>query len=236
MTFSVRRLRLAVGALGAGLALLGGGCIGMLMPKHRVLVDAIAAPGVAKPAGQSYRLVAKPTMIAQSRMQLDVVVACIDAGLVGAGMFEAPPTVAPDLFVEVSFGTQTGGRIDPAARETFLQLSARDNPTKAIGSGRGQELWDVRVAVFGVQGAVETVMPLLASVAAQNVASDSRFETRMDVRKNSPEERIVRETAVKSLEAMAPRPPPTPPPGASAASSSAPAASSAPASSPPTAK
>lgn len=212
----MRSIRLAVGVLGAGLALLGAGCIGLLVPKHRVLVDAIAAPGVAKPTGLSYRLVAKKTVVAQSKMQVEVVKACIDAGLVGAGMFEAPATVAPDLFIEVGFGTQTGGRTDPAARETFLQLSARDNPTKGVNSGTGQELWDVRVAVFGVTGAVESVMPLLASVAAQNVASDSRFETRMDVPKNSPQEKLVRETAVKALEAMAPpRPAASAPPASS---------------------
>jgi hypothetical protein len=215
MKFSGRSIRLAVGAAGVGVALLGAGCISALMPKHRVLVDAIAAPGVAKPVGQSYRLVAKKTMVAQSKMQVEVVKACIDAGLVGTGMFEAPPTVAPDLFIEVGFGTQTGGRTDPSARETYLQLSARDNPTKGVSSGTGQELWDVRVAVFGVTGAVESVMPLLASVAAQNVATDSRFETRMDVPKNSPQEKAVRETAVKALEAMAPpRPAVSAPPAA----------------------
>ncbi len=218
MRLSEGNVRRGAGVLGAAAALFCAGCLGMLVPKHRVLVDAIAAPGVAKPSGQSYRLVAKPTMVAQSKMQVDVVKACIDAALVGAGLFEAPAAVAPDLFIEVSFGTQTGGRIDPSARETFLQLSARDNPNRGIDNGRGQELWDVRVAVFGVAGAVESVMPLLAAVAAQNVASDSRFETKMDIPKNSPQERAVRETAVKTLEAMASRGPASAsPPGAAAA-------------------
>ncbi|MBL9203337.1 MAG: hypothetical protein JNL39_22710 [Opitutaceae bacterium] len=202
MKFDAQPAPWLAGLLAAGLVLAAAGCT-MLAPKHRVLVDAIAAPGIQKPAGKSYRLVAKKTVVAQSQMQVSVVKACIDAGLVSAGMFEAPATVAPDLFVEVSFGTQTGGRIDPAARETFLQLSARDNPTRGINSGTGSEQWDVRVAVFGVAGAVESVMPLLAAVAAQNVASDSRFEKRMDVPKNSPQVTSVREAAIKALEATA---------------------------------
>lgn len=205
-TAFICRMRPAVWLLTIGAVLLGGGCA-VLAPKHRVLVDAIAAPGVVKPNGKSYRLVAKKSTVAQSQMQVAVVKACIDAALVGAGMFEAPAIAAPDYFIEVGFGTHTGGRVDPSARETFLQLSARDNPTQGINTGTGQELWDVRVAVFGVSGAVESVMPLLAAVAAQNVASDSRFETRLDVPKNAPHVAAVRETAVKSLEAVAVPPP-----------------------------
>ncbi len=210
------RMRPAGWLLVVSAVLLGAGCA-MLAPKHRVLVDAIAAPGVVKPNGKSYRLVAKKTTVAQSQMQVAVVKACIDAGLVGAGMFEAPGNAAPDYFIEVGFGTHTGGRVDPSARETFLQLSARDNPTKGINTGTGQELWDVRVAVFGVAGAVESVMPLLAAVAAQNVATDSRFETKLDVPKNAPHVSAVRETAVKSLEAVA-----VPPPGSTSAAPASP--------------
>lgn len=206
MKISVGSSRLLVLTLAAAVALAGSGCISALMPKHKVLVDAIAAPGVTKPAGKSYRLVAKKSTVAQSQMQVAAVKACIDAGLVGIGMFEAPANAAPDLFVEVGFGTYTGGRVDPSARETYLQLSARDNPTKGINSGPGQELWDVRVAVFGVVGAVEAVMPLLSAVASQNVATDSRFETKIEVPKNSPVVNAVRETAVKTLEAQAPAP------------------------------
>ncbi|MBL9190064.1 MAG: hypothetical protein JNK23_21470 [Opitutaceae bacterium] len=206
MKLPVCYARLLVWTWAAVFAFTGLGCITALMPKHRVLVDAIAAPGVTKPSGMSYRLVAKKSVVAQSQMQVAAVKACIDAGLVGVGMFEAPATAAPDLFIEVSFGTYTGGRVDPSARETFLQLSARDNPTKGINSGTGRELWDVRVAVFGVAGAVESVMPLLSAVAAQNVASDSRYETKIEVPKNSPVVKAVRETAVKALEEQAPTP------------------------------
>ncbi|MDP3073615.1 MAG: hypothetical protein Q8N18_25250 [Opitutaceae bacterium] len=207
MKFPACRTRLPVWALAAAFACTGFGCLSILMPKHRVIVDAIAAPGVAKPSGMSYRLLAKKSTVAQSQMQVAAVKACIDAGLTGIGMFEAPANAAPDLFIEVGFGTYTGGRVDPSARETFLQLSARDNPTKGINSGTGQELWDVRVAVFGVAGAVEAVMPLLSTVASQNVATDSRFETKIEVPKNSPVVKAVRETAVKALEEQSPTPP-----------------------------
>src|SRR5215211_5623234 len=123
-------------------ALFTPGCGNLFVAKHKVLVDAISAPGSVKPTGLSYRLVAKKTVVTQAQAQVPVVKACIDAALSTQGMYEPPPTVAPDIFIEVGYGTDTSGRVDPSARETFLQLSARDNPEHSIERATGQELWD----------------------------------------------------------------------------------------------
>src|SRR5688572_10101503 len=149
------------------------GCGNIFIAKHKVLVDAIAAPGATKPAGQSYRLLAKKTTVENTTMQVAVIKACIDAALVTAGMFDAPPNVPPDVFIEVAYGNDAGPRVDPASRETFLQLSARANPDKNLERPTGQELWDVRVGVMGVAGRAETAMPLLAAVAANYIVQDT---------------------------------------------------------------
>lgn len=191
---------LAGGAGFSALLMWSAGCGNIFVSKHKVLVDSISAPGVTKPGGKSYRLLAKKTVVSQGQLQVPVVKACVDAALVTQGMFEPPPNVAPDLFIEVGYGTDTSGRVDPASRETFIQLSARDNPERAIDRGQGAELWDVRVAVLGIAGRVESAMPLLCAVAANYIATDTRFETRIDIPKNSPMIGSVRDAAVKALE------------------------------------
>jgi hypothetical protein len=203
---------------------LAPGCGSIFVAKHKVLVDAIAAPGVAKPAGQSYRLVAKKAMVTTTTMQVPVVKACIDAALVTVGMFDAPPNVAPDMFIEVNYGTDSGPRADPAQRETFLQLSARANPDGNLDRSTGAELWDVRVGVMGVSGRPETAMPLLASVAANYIATDTKAEAKVEIPQNAPSIAAVRETAIKALEAKAPAPAdaPTGAPSSSAPSNAAP--------------
>ena len=192
----------------ASAALFTSGCGNLFVAKHKVLVDAISAPGTVKPTGQSYRLVAKKAVVSQAQAQVPVVKACIDAALSTQGMYEPPPTVAPDLFIEVGYGTDTSGRVDPAARETYLQLSARSNPEHSPDRSTGPELWDVRVAVLGVAGRIETAMPLLCAVAANYMATDTHVETKVDVPQNSPMIGNVRETAIKTLEAKTAPPPP----------------------------
>jgi hypothetical protein len=193
------------------LMLLGGvGCGNIFVTKHKVLVDSICAPGVEKPSGKSYRLLAKKTVVNQAQVQVPVVKACVDAALSGLGMFEPPANVAPDLFIEVGYGTDTSGRLDPAARETYLQLSARENATHAIDRGTGPEVWDVRVAVLGIAGRVESAMPLLCAVAANYIATDTHIETKVDIPQNSPMIVAVRENAIKSLESKAPAAVPPP--------------------------
>src|SRR5581483_7959903 len=101
-------------ALLIGLAsLLGGGCRNLFVARHKVLVDAIAAKGTTKPAGLSYRLVAKRSIISATPVQIPVVKACVDAALATQGMFEPPASAAPDLFIEVSYGRDTAPRADP---------------------------------------------------------------------------------------------------------------------------
>ncbi|MDO8538952.1 MAG: hypothetical protein Q7S40_00815 [Opitutaceae bacterium] len=207
--------RLLAIALG-GASMFGTGCGNLFMPKHKVLVDAISAPDAPKPSGVSYRLVAKRSVVSQTSAQISVVKACIDAALSGQGMFEAPPNAPSDLFIEVAFGQDVAARVDPAARETFLQLSARSNPERSMDRATGPELWDVRVAVLGISGRMETAMPLLSSVAATYVGTNTHMETKVEVPQNSPTIAAVRENALKALDTRnaAPPPPPasTPPP------------------------
>lgn len=198
--------------IGAALAFGAAGCSNMFVTKHKVLVDAISAPGATKPNGRSYRLLAKKSVVSQAQMQVPVVKACVDAALAGQGMYEPPPNVAPDLFIEVGYGTDTSGRVDPSARETYLQLSARENATRTVDRGSGPELWDVRVAVLGIAGRVESAMPLLSAVAASYVATDTHAETKVEIPQNAPMIAAVREHAIKSLEEKA-----APPATASAA-------------------
>ncbi|MBI5690899.1 MAG: hypothetical protein HZC55_12495 [Verrucomicrobia bacterium] len=198
--------RIVASCLAAGVPiLLLAGCVSIFVPKHRVLVDAIAAPGyVAKPSGTSYRLVAKESTVAGQQAQVGVIKACVDAALAGKGMFEAPDKVAPDIVIEVGFGVDVTPRVDASARETFLQLSARSNPGKSLDRGTGPEIWDVRVSVLGVSGRMETAMPLLSAVAVDYMGMDTKLETRIEIPQNSPAIGAVRESAIKSLETRLP--------------------------------
>ena len=198
----------------AAVAALGlTGCNNFFVAKHKVLVDSISSPAAVKPSGQSYRLVAKRSIANSVPVQVSVVKACIDAALSTAGMFEAPPNAPPDIVIEVGFGQDSTPRVDPSARETFLQLSARANPNRAIDKATGEELWDVRVAVLGIAGRIETAMPLLCSVAASYIATDTHVETRIEIPQNSPMIASVRENAIKALDAKNPPGPPAGEPG-----------------------
>jgi hypothetical protein len=197
-------MRLVALALAFGAALLAAGCANIFVPKHKVLVDAISAADAPQPSGLSYRLIAKRSVVNTAQAQVSVVKACVDAALSGVGMFEAPPNVPSDIFIEVSYGQDTTPRVDPAARETFLQLSGRANPARAIDRATGPELWDVRVAVLGIAGRVETAMPLLCAVAATYIGENTRSELKVDVPQNSKEIAAVRESAIRALEAKNP--------------------------------
>lgn len=187
--------------LAGGAALWLVGCNNIFTPRHRVLVDAITAPGVeVKVSGASYRLLAKKTTVANVQVQVAVIKACVDSALAGKGMFEAPPNVPPDFFIEVGYGVDVTPRVDASARETFLQLSARANPSRAIDRGVGPELWDVRVAVLGVAGRMETAMPLLCSVAVDYIGVDTKLETRIEIPQNAPAVVAVRQGAIKTLQ------------------------------------
>jgi len=64
-------------------------------------------------------------------------------------------------------------------------------------------LWDVRVAVLGIAGRIESAMPLLCAVASNYIATDTKMETKIDIPPNSPMVSSVRETAIKNLESKA---------------------------------
>lgn len=203
--------------MGAALLFSATGCGNIFVARHKVLVDAIAAPGAVKPTGISYRLLAKKSVVSNAPGQVSVVKACIDAALSTKGMFEPPPTVAPDIFIEVSYGVDQTPKVDAAARETFLQLSARANADKGVDRGTGPEIWDVRVAVLGIAGRMETAMPLLCAVAADYMGTDTKLETRIEIPQNAPVIGAVRETAIKQLESKAAKAPNAEPDAPSAA-------------------
>ena len=187
--------------LGLAAALLVGGCKDMLVAKRKVIVDAISAPGAAKPAGQSYRLVAKRAVVSGTQVRLPFVKACLDAALVHEGLFEAPPNVPSDIFIEVNYGLDTTSRIDPLNREGFLELSARANHQRTLDPSGGEEVWNVRTAIAGLAGPLESAMPLLATVAVSYAGTDTHAEAAVLVPDNAPAVLNVRETAIKSLSA-----------------------------------
>lgn len=202
MTPSSPPIRRLAGAFGAIVAVvLGAGCDNIFVPKHRVLVDAIAAPGLEpRFSGVSYRLIARKSAVANAQDQVSVIKACVDAALAGRGMFEAPANGAPDLFIEVGFGVDTTPRVEAASRETFLQLSARSNPGRSLDKSTGPEVWDVRVAIRGVTGRLESAMPLLATAASEHIGTDTKLETKVEIPQSSPAVRAVREGAISTLE------------------------------------
>ncbi len=178
-----------------------GGCKDMFVVKQTVMVDSISAAGIEKPSGKSYRLVARKSIVTGQTAQLPVIAACVNSALVTVGMYEAPPKVPSDVFIEVTYGMDTASRIDPATRESYLQLSARANHARSLEPTREEELWDVRVAIAGVAGRLETAMPLLSQVAATYAGTDTHIETTIQVPPNSPAVVAVRENAIKILEA-----------------------------------
>lgn len=188
---------------GAVLAALLAGCGNLLVPKHKVTVDAICLAGVAKPAGMSFRLVARKGLLNQSQVSVGVVSACVSAALANAGMFEAPEIAPADLVIEVNCGQDSAPRADPSMKETFLELSARTNQGKSMTSSREPEIWNVRVSIQGLAGRIESAMPLLSAVASSYTAADTRFQTMIDVPQNNASIAVVRETAIKTLEARA---------------------------------
>lgn len=200
-----RLFRLLISLMGLAAIFWLGGCGNMFVPKQRVLVDAIAAPGIPKLSGQSYRLVARKSVVTSQTAQLPVIAACINSALQMVGMFEAPPKVPSDIFIEVAYGMETAGRVDPSTRETFLKMSARANHGRSLDSTRDEELWDIRVAIAGVAGKMESAMPLLSQVAAVYAGTDTKVETTVQVLQNSPAVAAVREGALKILDAKTAR-------------------------------
>lgn len=199
-TFSSRGLALVASVM-AGWLLTG--CGNFLVPKHKVTVDAICAAGVEKPAGKSFRLVAKKSVLAQAPMNIGVISACVSAALAHAGMFEAPAIAPPDILIEVTCGQENAPRVNPGARETYLELSARPNKGRAMESSPEPEIWNVRVSIEGLSGRVESAMPLLSAVASSYTAMDTRFQTMIEVPQNNASIAAVRAAALQTLEAKA---------------------------------
>jgi hypothetical protein len=66
---------------------------------------------------------------------------------------------------------------------------------------REPEIWNVRVAVHGLVGRIETALPLLSAVASSYAAMDTRFSTMIEVPQNNASITAVREAAMKTLDA-----------------------------------
>lgn len=195
--FSSRGLALVASVLAGWMV---AGCANFLVPKHKVTVDAICAAGVEKPAGKSFRLVARKSVLTQGQVNVGVVSACVGAALAHAGMFEAPTIAPPEILIELSYGQESAPRADPSTRETYLELSARTNSKRAMESSTDPEIWNVRVSIQGLTGRIETAMPLLAAVASSYTASDTRFQTLIEVPQNNASIAAVRAAALKTLE------------------------------------
>jgi len=204
-----RLFRLLAWWIGASAVLWLGGCKDLFIAKQKVLVDSIAAPGIPKLSGQSYRLVARKSVVTGQTAQLPVIAACINSAFTMVGMFEAPANVPSDIFIEVSYGMDMTGRVDPSTRESYLKLSARANHSRSVDATHDEELWDVRVAVAGIAGKLESAMPLLSQVAAAYAGSDTHVETTIQVLQNSPEVAAVREGAIKILDGKSAKGAPT---------------------------
>jgi hypothetical protein len=182
---------------------LSSGCGSVFIGKLHLWVDALTATDAPKPNGLSYRLVWRRSALTPPAA-LPVIGECVRAALNGRGMFEAPPRIAPDVFIEVSYGRDAAPQIQAADRETFLQLSGRTNPEKSLVRPTGHEIWDVRVALRGLRGPVENAMPALAAVASDHLGADTRVQSRLDIPRNAPEIELVRQAALKALQAPSP--------------------------------
>lgn len=201
LTSCVLRLTLGLGL--AGLVALSSGCAA-LAPKHRILVDAITSPGAAKPSGQSYRLLLVERGGAGTRyaMAKHLVEACVNASLGTVGMFEAPASAAPDVFITATYGVEGAARSDPHGREAFLQLSGRSNPDGSLTVTKSSpEIWDVRAGFMSGTTNPVGSMPMLAATAVNYIATDTRVETRVEVAQDAPNVKQIREAAIKRIEA-----------------------------------
>lgn len=204
----VVRATLGLGLAGLAVAIVG---CATLSPKHRILVDAIASPGAAKPSGQSFRLTLVERGGAGTRyaMAKHLVEACVVSSLGTVGMFEAPPNSPPDLFITATYGVDGAARSDPHGREAFLQLSGRSNPEKSLTVTKASpEIWDVRAGFMSGTTNPVGAMPMLAATAVNYIASDTKVETRIEVAQNAPNVQQIREAAVKRVEAAGGNVPP----------------------------
>lgn len=213
-------VRVTLGFALAALVALAAGCAS-LAPKYRILIDSITSPGAAKPSGQSYRLLLVERGGAGTRyaMAKHLVEACVHSSLGTVGMFEAPPNAAPDVFVTATYGVDGAARTDPRGRETFLQLSGRANPERSFTVTKSApEIWDVRAGFMSGTTNPVSAMPMLAATAVNYIATDTRYETRVEVAQDAPNVKQIREAAIKRVEAAGG----TAPPAAAAAEVEAP--------------
>jgi cytochrome c551/c552 len=184
MASDERSLKFLVILFSAGAAGLLAGC--SFVPSHQVAVDAISGPVTS--VGQSYRLSDKDPMATRESGQHKLIFACVAAALDANGVFEAPVGTKPDFTVEVDYGANRNGGVPrtsgmPPTTENFLQLSARR--VKSDGSpGKGEEIWNVRASLLEERVDLNTLIPVLAAVAADYAGLDTQVEKMVKVRED----------------------------------------------------
>lgn len=169
-----------------GTVLLLGACA--IVPSHDVSVDAIAGPTPV--AGQAYRLVDHDPLAAREPRQHKLVFACVAAALDAKTFFEAPAGTPVDFTVEVDYGSSRPTGVAPTAgsgpiTEHFLEISAR-RPKPDGAPGKGEEIWNVRASVFKDQIDLTTLIPVLATVAADHAGMDTQIEKKVKVSEKQP--------------------------------------------------
>lgn len=127
-------------------------------------------------------------MAARESGQHKLVFACVTAALNAKGVFDAPPGTKTDFTVEVDYGASRSTGIPrttgmPAMTENFLQLSAR-RPKPDGGAGKGEEIWNVRVSMMEERVDLNTLIPVLAAMAAEYAGLDTQVEKTIKVRED----------------------------------------------------
>lgn len=176
------------------------GCMEPLVTTRFVKVDAIAASGVEKPVGKSFRLLGRPSNINQGQMNVGIISACVAVALSDVGMFEAPEIAPSDFFVVVTAGQDTTPSRRPWAREVYLELSAHPNSQRSLDKMRDNEIWNVRVTAKGLNGPPESVIPMLSTIASSYLAMDTHGQVEIEARMDNPSILAVRETTIKRLQ------------------------------------
>lgn len=167
--------------------LLAGGLLAgcAFIPNHSVAVDAISGFPATAPVGPSYKLADRDPMLVRDASQHKRVFACVAAALETKGVYEALPGAKPDFIVEIDYGSLRGTGFGGMSgmipmTENFLQLSAR-RPRTDGAPGKGEEIWNVRTSVTEEQIDLLTIMPVLASVAADYAGLDTQTEKTIKV-------------------------------------------------------
>lgn len=185
-------------------ALLCAGC----QIVHEVTVDAIS--NSQKPNGQSYRLEVLDPSGGVDVELLALATATIKDTLAARGLYEAPPSVNPDMIINYEYGVGhghikivterntdllLGPMIAPASSskavvvyEKFIELTAReavsvpdpDNP--GAPAKPGEELWNIRASIVDPKKDMAPFLPALASSCIDYIGENTGKELHFKVK------------------------------------------------------